>query len=1666
MERANGEVEMFADGDEVSYDAVVIGSGYGGSIAACRLSMAGVKVCLIEKGRKWEAQDFPTDSFKIMSALRMENRNLGFNFGPKDALFQVHEQDDSVAAVACGLGGGSLVNAGVMIPTPVCVRRNPKWPKEWEKNWDACEASASSMLRSQSITVEFSNAKIMREIVEEEIEECYPSSIKLSMNFDPEEAPSSIKMGSCLACGNCLSGCPYNAKNSTDKNYLASAIQANFSNSYCCNGNAVAYLSGSPAPLNAYGLDKKQFSKIPFQDRPGPSISSSYTSSLGFTIQSAVLPTAFPLLLFKGILTYGWPIGCCWFLHGIIDKLKYMMGLKASQGMVLNGMGYDESDGRITIEKDTDKICFSPPRDPLLQRKIQALQKLAKRLGGILFISRNRSTSVHLLGGCNASSDPSEGVCNSNGQVFKPKSSSAVHPGLYVCDASLIPCSIGINPCLTIATAAEHISRNLVQDVLKYKNSTHPAQFPTRKLQSSMDKKYIEFIGQYPKPEFEIGKKLETGKRSTVIIRETITGYLGGMPCTAYLTMKMNSRDQKGSNESNWVLGKPHPLLRGRVGGYVVFRALERDKLYIIDGEVDMCRVDNRTPYTQYMYYHLILASASGSRYVLEGKKIMNPYLLAPYMWRESTTLHVTLRTAHRSSLMEEMVDLKGELHLSVVNLLRSLISLKGNTRGQFIFLLLQSFLRTYILQTPRGSPIYLSSSDLDEKPYPPSDLHEIKTEDGCIISCRQWKCNQNQWKHEGQRQQNPILLINGYATESFWLPTEPKDLVRTLLEEGHETWLLQARLHPLHPSNDFTIEDIGKFDIPAVISKIVELHGPSVKVHVVAHCVGGLAIHIALMGGHISSTQIASLCCTNSSMFFKLTMSSLIKMRLPLIPISMGILGKNKILPMFESSKASPRHRLLKSIARLIPRHERCTLDECEVFSGIFGNAFWHDNVSQTMHHWLNKQSLSKLPLSAFPHLRKICLTGFIVNSNGKNTYLIHPERITLPTTYISGGRSLLVTPQTSFFANQYMKLHQPGYKHTRVVLENLGHSDIWIGEDSWKKVFPHILSHIKSSEEERIDVVDSIQESKYKKEALSWSDDPYEEGNQRFGSWVSPSVCFWLFMLFLWMLSAVLPTAFPLLLFKGISTYGWPIGFWFLHGIIDKLKYMMGLKASQGMVLNGMGYDESDGRITIEKDTDKICFSPPRDPLLQRKIQALQKLAKRLGGILFISRNRSTSVHLLGGCNASSDPSEGVCNSNGQVFKPKSSSAVHPGLYVCDASLIPCSIGINPCLTIATAAEHISRNLVQDVLKYKNSTHPAQFPTRKLQSSMDKKYIEFIGQYPKPEFEIGKKLETGKRSTVIIRETITGYLGGMPCTAYLTMKMNSRDQKGSNESNWVLGKPHPLLRGRVGGYVVFRALERDKLYIIDGEVDMCRVDNRTPYTQYMYYHLILASASGSRYVLEGKKIMNPYLLAPYMWRESTTLHVTLRTAHRSSLMEEMVDLKGELHLSVVNLLRSLISLKGNKRGRFICLLLQSFLRTYILQTPRGSPMYLSSSDLDLKPYPPSDLHEIKTDAGCIISCRQWKCNQNQWKHERQRQQNPVLLLNGYSTESFCLPTEPKDLVRTLLEEGNETWLLQARLHPLHPSNDFTIEDIGKFDIPAGKIRITFNLLSITNKY
>lgn len=106
----------------------------------------------------------------------------------------------------------------------------------------------------------------------------------------------------------------------------------------------------------------------------------------------------------------------------------------------------------------------------------------------------------------------------------------------------------------------------------------------------------------------------------------------------------------------------------------------------------------------------------------------MNPCHFALYAWRETTTLHVTFNKVAPIGSTDTVLNLKGELRVSFLELLKCFISLKGNGRGRFIHLLLQTLVRTYILQIPRGTRENFIVTDSYDKSYPSSTVDDIRT--------------------------------------------------------------------------------------------------------------------------------------------------------------------------------------------------------------------------------------------------------------------------------------------------------------------------------------------------------------------------------------------------------------------------------------------------------------------------------------------------------------------------------------------------------------------------------------------------------------------------------------------------------------------------------------------------------------------------------------------------------------------------------------------------------------------------------------------------------------------------------------------------------------------------------------------------------------------------
>jgi cholesterol oxidase len=126
------------------YDVVVIGSGFGGAINACRLAQAGRSVCILERGKRWGKKDFPRTTGQVARSF-WNYKDLGL------LDYRAFENIDVIQA--SGVGGGSLVYFNVHIRTPKEIFENPRWPSGVKRDiLDPFYDQARDMLEARPLT--------------------------------------------------------------------------------------------------------------------------------------------------------------------------------------------------------------------------------------------------------------------------------------------------------------------------------------------------------------------------------------------------------------------------------------------------------------------------------------------------------------------------------------------------------------------------------------------------------------------------------------------------------------------------------------------------------------------------------------------------------------------------------------------------------------------------------------------------------------------------------------------------------------------------------------------------------------------------------------------------------------------------------------------------------------------------------------------------------------------------------------------------------------------------------------------------------------------------------------------------------------------------------------------------------------------------------------------------------------------------------------------------------------------------------------------------------------------------------------------------------------------------------------------------------------------------
>ncbi|CAG8546209.1 1672_t:CDS:10 [Funneliformis mosseae] len=211
------------------YDVVVIGSGYGGAIAASRMSRAGKRVALLEKGKERWPGEFPTKLRDCLKEVQYSSPKI--HTGNKTGLYQFYNGSNQDAVVACGLGGTSLINANVALEADDRVWQMSVWPNEIRNDQESLKRGyerAREMLQPVSYPSNFPELPKLKTLEEQArlLGDKYHKNFSrppITVTFENRVNAAGVRQQASTLTGNDCTGINDGSKNSTLMNYIPDA---------------------------------------------------------------------------------------------------------------------------------------------------------------------------------------------------------------------------------------------------------------------------------------------------------------------------------------------------------------------------------------------------------------------------------------------------------------------------------------------------------------------------------------------------------------------------------------------------------------------------------------------------------------------------------------------------------------------------------------------------------------------------------------------------------------------------------------------------------------------------------------------------------------------------------------------------------------------------------------------------------------------------------------------------------------------------------------------------------------------------------------------------------------------------------------------------------------------------------------------------------------------------------------------------------------------------------------------------------------------------------------------------------------------------------------------------------------------------------------------------
>ena len=490
------------------YDVVVVGSGFGGSVAALRLAEKGYRVAVLEAGRRFADDEFPETSWDV--------RN--FLWAPALGCYGIQRISllrNVLVLSGAGVGGGSLVYANTLYRPSDPFYRDPQWTDitDWKDELSRWYGQAERMLGVTTYGRTTRADEAMKRVAERMgvAETFHPTPVGVyfgQSGVDPFFGGAGPNREACRHCGACMTGCRFNAKNTLAKNYLYLAEKLGVevfprhtvtevrpgwtvrTRQRTFTADQVVLAAGALGTQRLLHAMKARGALPHLSDRLGALTRTNSESILGarsmrrdadYTDGVAITSSFHPdadthvepvrygpgsgaVGLLQTVLVDGdtWRPLRWWgaFLRKAPTNVRLLSVRRWSERTVI-ALVMQTLDNSLTVHygrnwygrrRLTTTQGHGAPNPRWIPAGNRAVRLLAEEIGGVPGGSWtdvfNIPVTAHILGGAVIGASRDRGVVDGYHRVFG-------YPGLHVVDGAAVSANLGVNPALTITAQAE-----------------------------------------------------------------------------------------------------------------------------------------------------------------------------------------------------------------------------------------------------------------------------------------------------------------------------------------------------------------------------------------------------------------------------------------------------------------------------------------------------------------------------------------------------------------------------------------------------------------------------------------------------------------------------------------------------------------------------------------------------------------------------------------------------------------------------------------------------------------------------------------------------------------------------------------------------------------------------------------------------------------------------------------------------------------------------------------------------------------------------------------------------------------------------------------------------------------------------------------------------------